>query len=69
LKYTLTHIAEIVGSASVVTRIEIEHLLLDSRKVYSPSSSLFFALRGPRRDGHQFIAELYKKGVRAFVVQ
>jgi len=68
LKYTLTHIAEILGSASVVLAIEIENLLLDSRKVYSPSSSLFFALRGPRRDGHQFIGELYKKGVRAFVV-
>jgi len=67
LKYTLTHIAEILGSSSVVPAIEIENLLLDSRKVYSPASSLFFALRGPRRDGHQFIAELYKKGVRAFV--
>src|SRR4030095_16757365 len=52
----------------VVPGIEIEHLILYSRKVYSPPSSLFFALRGPRRDGHQFIAELYKKGVRAFVV-
>ncbi len=68
LKYTLTHIAEILGSKSVVPAIEIENLLLDSRKVYSPSASLFFALGGPRRDGHQFIAELYKKGVRAFVV-
>ena len=46
----------------------IDYLLLDSRKVYSPASSLFFALKGLRRDGHQFIAELYKKGVRSFVV-
>lgn len=46
----------------------IENLLLDSRKVYSPSVSIFFALKGPRRDGHQFIPELYKKGVRAFVM-
>ena len=68
MKYTLTHIAQIVGSASVVPPNEIENLLLDSRKVYSPTSSLFFALRGPRRDGHQFIGELYKKGVRAFVL-
>ncbi len=42
--------------------------MLDSRKVYSPASSLYFALKGPRRDGHQFIAELYKKGVRSFVI-
>jgi len=68
LKYTLTHIAEIVGSSSAVPAHAIDYLLLDSRKVYSPSSSLFFALKGLRRDGHQFIAELYKKGVRSFVV-
>lgn len=42
--------------------------MLDSRKINDPASSLFFALEGPRRDGHQFIPELYKKGVRNFVV-
>ncbi len=46
----------------------IEQLLLDSRKIYSPATSLFFALKGPRRDGHQFIQELYKKGVRNFII-
>lgn len=46
----------------------VTHILLDSRKLYEPGPSLFFALQGPRRDGHQFIAELYRKGVRAFVV-
>lgn len=43
-------------------------MLLDSRKVYSPATALFFAIKGPRRDGHQFIPELYKKGIRSFVV-
>ncbi len=46
----------------------IEHLLLDSRKVYAAASSLFFALKGHRKDGHQFIPELYKRGVRNFVI-
>jgi Alr-MurF fusion protein len=68
LKYSLPHIAGIVGSSAIVTDTAIEYLLLDSRKVYSPAASLFFALKGPRRDGHQFIPELYKKGVRSFVV-
>ena len=27
-----------------------------------------FRLKGPRRDGHQFIDELYKRGVRNFIV-
>ena len=68
MKYALNHIASIVGSTSVVSETAVEYLLLDSRKVYSPAASLFFALKGPRRDGHQFIPELYKKGVRNFVV-
>jgi len=68
LKYALNHIASIISSTSVVAETAIEHLLLDSRKVYSPAASLYFALKGPRRDGHQFIPELYKKGVRSFVV-
>lgn len=68
MKYSLDHIAKIVGSNSRVDNSTIEHLVLDSRKIYSPATSLFFALKGPRRDGHHFINDLYKKGVRSFVV-
>ncbi len=68
MKYSLIHIAGVLGAKAVVADTIIEHLLPDSRKVYSPVTSLFFALKGPRRDGHQFIPELYKKGVRSFVV-
>ena len=46
----------------------IEHLLLDSRKLLFPATSLFFALDGPRRNGKNFVAELYEKGVCNFVV-
>jgi len=46
----------------------IEHLLLDSRRLIFPETSLFFALPGPRRGGHLFIKELYERGVRNFVV-
>ncbi|MEP6727609.1 MAG: Mur ligase family protein, partial [Bacteroidota bacterium] len=46
----------------------IEYLLPDSRKVLFPATSLFFALKGPRRNGHSFLSEAYDKGVRNFVV-
>ena len=46
----------------------IRHLLLDSRRMFNPAGAMFFAIRGERRNGHLFIAELYRKGVRAFVV-
>jgi alanine racemase len=68
LKYSLQHIASVVGSASKVEDNAIEYLVLDSRKIYSPAASLFFALKGDRRNGHQFIAEAYKKGIRNFII-
>lgn len=69
MQYSISHIARIIDAEPALdNETLIAHLLLDSRKVHSPTSSLFFALKGPRRDGHQFIPELYKKGVRNFVV-
>jgi Alr-MurF fusion protein len=47
----------------------MEHLLLDSRRLIFPDTSLFFSLKGPRRDGSLFLEELYRRGVRNFVVQ
>lgn len=46
----------------------IRHLLTDSRSIHFFSESVFFALVTPRNNGHRYIAELYKKGVRCFVV-
>jgi Alr-MurF fusion protein len=44
------------------------HLITDSRKsVYE--GSVFFAIKGPHHDGHDFISPLYAKGVRQFVVE
>jgi len=44
-------------------------LLIDSRKVWDPSRSLFIAIGGERHDGHAFISDLYEKGVRQFIVE
>ena len=46
----------------------IEYLLPDSRKLLFPETSLFFALQGPRRNGHSFVKEVYDKGVRNFII-
>jgi len=69
LIYTIQNIASLInGEAVIINDVQIEHLLFDSRKIYTPQSSLFFAIVGARRNGHQFIDEVYKKGVRSFVV-
>lgn len=41
---------------------------IDSRKIMGGERTLFFALKGHYRDGHEFIGDAYHKGVRQFVV-
>lgn len=48
---------------------KVSQLLTDSRLLQWPARTLFFAIAGSYRDGHDFIAELYEQGVRHFVVQ
>src|SRR5258706_3038712 len=67
MKYTIQDIAKVVRGKLHLqdeVAIEIEHLLTDSRKIISPGTSLFFAIIGVRHDGHRFIDELVRSGVR-----
>jgi alanine racemase len=69
--YSISQIAEIIkGKPDPAhnSNASVSHLLIDSRKLTNPESSLFFAIKGERHDGHRFIEELYDKGVRSFVV-
>ncbi|OFX60954.1 MAG: hypothetical protein A2066_02125 [Bacteroidetes bacterium GWB2_41_8] len=50
------------------TEIYISSIAIDSRMIFDPESSLFFALKTERNDGHRYIADLVHSGVRAFVV-
>lgn len=47
---------------------EIEHILLDSRKLLVAETSVFIPLVSERRNAHQYIDELYQKGVSNFIV-
>ncbi|HEY3371996.1 MAG TPA: bifunctional UDP-N-acetylmuramoyl-tripeptide:D-alanyl-D-alanine ligase/alanine racemase [Prolixibacteraceae bacterium] len=46
----------------------ISAVAIDSRTIFDPESSLFFALKTERNDGHRYVADLVHAGVRAFVV-
>lgn len=46
----------------------IYELLIDSRKLINANNSIFFALKSKRNDGHKYIKNLYKRGLRSFVV-
>jgi len=68
--YTVKHIADILNAEALLVHAEanIEQLLTDSRRLIFPETTLFFAIVTQRRDAHNFINELYERGVRNFVV-
>lgn len=69
--YTLSQIQHILRAdwlQQASPSAPIEQLLLDSRTVSAPPVSLFFALPGQRHDGHRYLADAYRAGVRHFVV-
>lgn len=70
MEYSIQDIAKVIHAETTPTSaVVIGHLVLDSRRIVFPQKSLFFAISGPRRNGHQFIKEVYERGVRNFVVQ
>lgn len=70
MKYKIEEIATLTGARlyGPATGHEIEWLLTDSRSLVYAATSLFFAIKTPSGDGHDFIPELYSRGVRSFVV-
>lgn len=69
MKYELKEIASVVGAKTKGLKgRDIDWLLTDSRSLCYPESTLFFAIKTERGNGHNYIADLYQRGVRAFVV-
>ena len=71
MNYTIQDISKIIVGKLVLndsTHAEIRELLTDSREIISPETSLFFAFKGARHDGHRFVDELIRIGVKNFVV-
>ncbi len=70
--YHISKVASIIKGeikGSLNNNIIINELLTDSRQLIYPATTLFFAIKSKRNDGHNYIEELYNKGVRAFVVE
>ncbi len=69
MKYKIEEIVTLTGAHRYgYAATEVEWLLTDSRSLVYPESSLFFAIKTTSGDGHDFIPELYQRGVRNFVV-
>ena len=69
MHYSIENIAALTGARRYGNRnASIDWLLTDSRSLAFAETTLFFALRTKVGDGHRYIPDLYRRGVRNFVV-
>ncbi|MBK6285435.1 MAG: hypothetical protein IPF54_24710 [Draconibacterium sp.] len=70
--FTLTEIASVLNAelfiAQNLSYKKITQIVTDSRTFFKGDNALFFALTGPRNNGHSYIPNLIEKGISAFVV-
>lgn len=70
MQYTFEQIAGILKAKSVAKSPDccISRILTDSRSLCFPEGTIFFAIKTKHGDGHNYVEELYRKGVKNFVV-
>lgn len=69
MNYLLSAVADICGAELWGKDCEARSITTDSRSPWCDGNTLFVALRTELRDGHDFIAQMYGRGVRAFLVE
>jgi len=70
MTYSIEKVTTLIGARRYGdTDANIGWLLTDSRSLCFPEETLFFALSSERNDGHNYINDLYRRGVRNFVVK
>ena len=69
MNYSIEKVTTLIGARRIGSAdAQIGWLLTDSRSLSFPEETLFFALKTQRNDGHKYIEDLYRRGVRNFVV-
>ena len=70
MNYSIEKVTTLIGARRIGSAdAQIGWLLTDSRSLSFPEETLFFALKTQRNDGHKYIEDLYRRGVRNFVVE
>ena len=70
MKYSIEKVTTLIGARRYGhSEGNIRWLLTDSRSLCFPEETLFFALKTQRNDGHRYVGDLYRRGVRHFVVE
>ncbi|MBK9391712.1 MAG: bifunctional UDP-N-acetylmuramoyl-tripeptide:D-alanyl-D-alanine ligase/alanine racemase [Bacteroidetes bacterium] len=70
MKLKSSDIAAIAGGVLIgPPDIVVSELVTDSRQLSYTDEIAFVAIRGKNHDGHKYIAGLYQKGIRTFIVE
>ena len=68
--YSIVKVTTLIGARRYgEADANIGWLLTDSRSLCFPEATLFFAIKTDRNDGHKYIDDLYRSGVRNFVIE
>ena len=71
MHYLLSQIAAVVGGRFTGTDCEVRSVVTDSRSLSCElgAAPLFVAMHGAHHDSHDFIDEMHRRGVRAFLTE
>ena len=71
MKYSVSDIKSILNAnvfGEFAENVVITDFVYDTRKITFHAESMFVALKGQLRDGHDFVQLAYEKGIRVFLV-
>lgn len=69
MEYSISQISQAIGGKRIGCKESIvSWILTDSRSLFFPQQSIFFALQGTHDSGEKYVSQLYEKGVCNFVV-
>lgn len=69
--YTIENIDSIINGTMLLKsngNDKIAHLLFDTRKIIFAETSLFFALKSNKNNGHKYLKDAYDAGIRNFII-
>ena len=71
MHYRLSQIAAVVGGKFAGEDLDVESVVTDSRSLSCELGShpLFVAMAGANHDSHDFVGQMYARGVRAFLTE
>ena len=69
MRYCLSDIARICGGRVVGQDVAVCGVVTDSRSCAFADDAMFVAMRGENHDSHDYIKDMCRRGIRAFMVE